>query len=172
MDSKNGEWTLNQTGQIKVATYDDSTKSTAEVALEHTPWLNAFIKISDYGMKEKERGAMDPVIAQDASAQLDSKDVKEAALTKLRKGDLSAAKDLGVALGSGKLTPAQFKATIQKAGTTDFQNRVTQMPLDQAVAVYNSMPEDVQKTIAPIIGKRISGAISRGNIDQIKKILK
>lgn len=166
------EWNISQTGQIKIATYNNSTKSTTERVLEASPGLNAALKISDYGLKERETTAASGPGRIDARERIEKKKVKEDLLQRLRTGDLTAAKELGLAVTTGKLSVQELKPLIEQAGMSEFQTRIKAMPLDQAMAVYNAMGDEEKKAIAPIIGKRMAGAIDRGNIDQLKKVFR
>jgi len=48
-------WTIDQSGQLKISSYNKPENTTTEVAFKTMPLLNRFIKISDYGMVEKEK---------------------------------------------------------------------------------------------------------------------
>ena len=46
-------WTINQTGQISIATYDPKDKTTTEKIVQTAPLINRMIRITDYGIQEK-----------------------------------------------------------------------------------------------------------------------
>ena len=47
------QWTSNNLGFTKFATYDTSKNTTLETFLQTAPWFSSLIKISDYGLQEK-----------------------------------------------------------------------------------------------------------------------
>jgi hypothetical protein len=64
------QWTANQTGWTRFATYDRSGKTWTEWALEVTPILNRLIKVSDYGLVEKDKRQIAKKESEDARINL------------------------------------------------------------------------------------------------------
>lgn len=59
-------WTINQSGQVNLATYDTSRENGIETAVRLTPIINRFIRITDYGQKEKAQEITEDVRQQRA----------------------------------------------------------------------------------------------------------
>jgi len=78
-------WTVNQSGQVNLATYDTSSESGVEKAIRVTPLINRFIRITDYGIKEQAKEITEPVIQQAARDVIKEREVISEYIGDMRK---------------------------------------------------------------------------------------
>jgi hypothetical protein len=69
------QWTTNSLGIFQFATYDTSTNTTVETVFQMTPLLNRLIKISDYGLQEKENAITREQTKESAQKLLEKREI-------------------------------------------------------------------------------------------------
>ena len=165
-------WTINQSGLVKFSTYDDSTKTTTELVLESTPLFNRLIKISDYGMREIERNAPSAIQSEKAAERLEERDIKRKIENAIRSGKSDFDEDLKTGVEKLGFDAKDFKEIIQKGSRSELENRVNELPFDEAMAVYKALGENERKVLGPIIAKKFQSTVQRGDLKTLERGLK
>jgi hypothetical protein len=81
------KWTVNNSGMVQFATYDNSKESGTERWLTYTPIFNRLLKVSDYGIKESFKGDRAKIEQKNARVTLEKRELIDEGIDRLAKGE-------------------------------------------------------------------------------------